>query len=582
MSFIPEYEIERIKNSNDIVDVIGSFIKLTKRGRNWWALCPFHSEDTPSFSVSQDKQFYHCFGCGQGGDVISFVMNHEKMGYVEAIRFLAERAGISIAERESAGNYSVELKDKIYQANKIALKYFLRSLRSKEGMSAADYLKKRGISASALEEFGLGYAPDKSDGLIRFALKEGMKKKDLLSAGLAVSGDYGWRDFFRGRLMFPIRNLSGRVVAFGGRTLKAKEPSKYINTPESPIYHKGRQLFGLYLTKDFIRKTKQAIVVEGYTDLISLYSSGIKNVVCSSGTAFTSMQASLIARFADKVITLFDGDAAGFKAAERSVGELLSKGVESSICILPEGSDPDSFVRKEGADKLKIHLSKAVSYPEFKKSAIGGDFGKLSAKEKEKLIQEIGDTVGKINDPFREKIFLDEMERAFDFPFSNFITQRRFGRNDTSEDKAVERNRTNLEQEFLSLLSENKSRLEYAFEMVPVECFTDYGCRLVYSKMRDEFSSLGCIEMDKWVGADTDPLIIATLAAMENFLNRVNADEKVLDDYIKRLSGDYQRSLLRKLKTEIMEAERSGRMKEAETLQKRYVRILTGGQKSGR
>ncbi|MBD3232974.1 MAG: DNA primase, partial [candidate division Zixibacteria bacterium] len=486
MGAISQEQIEKIKASNDIVEVIGSYLKLTKRGRNYLALCPFHSEDTPSFTVSREKQFYHCFGCGQGGNVISFIMNHDKMGFVEAIKYLAERAGITIEETASAAGVSSELKDQIYRANKIALEYFRKCLTQPTGKVAADYLNKRQISTSVCKEFNLGFAPDDRQGLVRFAKEKGLDAKVLKSAGLATQTSSGYIDFFRNRLMFPFLNLSGRVVAFGGRTLSEDEPAKYINTPETPIYHKGSILFGLNLTKENIRQEKQAIIVEGYMDLISLYGEGIKNVVCSSGTAFTSNQASLLSRFTDEAVTLFDSDSAGIKAAERSVGQLLSKGVEVLICLLPEGDDPDSFVKRNDITELRAYLEKAESYPVFKRHILKKAFRQLSMREQERLLEELSDIIQQISDPLRRRLFTDQVERVFDFPVS--VYQRDFRRAQSSTPVLAEiRNRATLEKEFLMLLSENRNYIPRVSESIESDCFSDPGCRLVYDRILTEY-----------------------------------------------------------------------------------------------
>ena len=572
MGMISDAQIEKVRESSDIVEVIGSFVKLMKRGHNYVALCPFHSEDTPSFNVSPDKQFYHCFGCGQGGNVITFVMNHEKMGFVEAIRYLADRAGIVIKEKSPADSAAPDVKDRICYANKIALEYFVKSLSGTSGIKAVNYLKSRKITSAVCKEFSIGYTPDKPDGLIRFASEKGISPEVLTAAGLSSKFDNGYCDFFRGRLMFPISNLSGRVVAFAGRALREQEPSKYINTPDTPIYHKGSQLFGLNLTKDHIKRQKRALVVEGYTDFISLYSSGIKYVVCSSGTAFTSSQASLLSRFTDNVVTLFDGDAAGLNAAERSVGELLSKGVEVLICLLPEGEDPDSFVKSKGAEELENFVANAVSYPQFKKMTIGKSLRQLSVMEREKLVQEIGGVINRIGDPLRKKLFTDQVEAIFDFPISSFLNTNPKEKRKLEELEGGVSNRVMLEREFLSLLAQSGSRIAEVSQAIAVECFTDPGCRIVYEKMIEEYSRLGSLELGKWIKMNVDPRITETLAGMDKVRWAMMPAAEIFEDYVKRFRNDQNKTLLRDIKDEIVAAEKQGDALKASDLQKRYLR----------
>ncbi|MCP4631531.1 MAG: DNA primase [candidate division Zixibacteria bacterium] len=573
---IPPGQIEQIKESNDIVDVVGSFIRLSKRGRNYLALCPFHSEKTPSFTVSPDKQIYYCFGCGAGGNVINFVMNYEKMGFIEALKLLAEKSGITISESSAASSGSPEIRDRIYSANKIAQEYFIKALQHPDFKNALEYLRDRKIPSAAVKEFGIGYSPDITNGLIRYAGKKGIKPEILISAGLAVEYRSGYRDFFRGRLIFPIRNLSDRVVAFAGRTLKDGDTAKYINTPETPAYQKGSQLFGLNLTKDFIRKTKEVVIVEGYTDLISLYVSGIKNVVCSSGTAFTSGQASLISRFADKVITLFDSDAAGLKAAGRSVGELLSKSVDVTICVLPGEEDPDSFIKSKGVQQLKTELNNAMSYPEFKKKIVGKSFSELSVGNQEELVMEISEVIYRIDDPLKRRLFSEQVDRIFDFPISVYISKRGATKEEPGNNEILDRNRTTLEREFLSLLSENQSSIPDVSEKINPECFTDPGCQLVYVRMIDEYSKFNSVEIRKWVGMNMPANIIETLANMEKSSTLPLSNPGTFEDYVNMFQKDFYRNKLRTIKLEIVEAEKAGDKERAKDLQKRYLRILTG------
>ncbi|MBD3168141.1 MAG: DNA primase [candidate division Zixibacteria bacterium] len=573
---IPSEQIERVKQSADIVDIIGSFVKLTRRGRNFVALCPFHSEKTPSFSVSPDKQIYYCFGCGTGGNVFKFIMEHEKMSFVEAVKYLAERTGITIEETQSSSKQSAESTDRLYNANNIAFEYFRLCLDKIEGNTAQKYIKQRKISSSAVEEFGIGYAPDKTSGLIKFANKKGVKTDDLLAAGLVSKTTSGYRDFFRERLIFPIMNLSGRVVAFGGRTLSDGEKAKYINTPETPVFKKGSQLFGLNLSREEIRKKREAIVVEGYTDLISLYSSGIKNVVCSSGTAFTPSQAALLSRFAEKVIILFDSDAAGLKAAGRSVGELLSKGLDSFICVLPRGEDPDSYIKAQGAKSLMELLDEALPYPEFKRMVVGKPFSVLSVNEQDELIMELTEVIYTIDDPLKRRLLTDRMEKVFDFPISAFARKKPSRPGDDTPAKTKTRSKVTLEREFLSLLADNPSRIPEITRSVEPECFSDDGCRMVFVRMIDEYSRYNSVDIDKWVDNDTPRQLLETLASMDESRSLAPTAEEVLDDYVKHFKLLINKNTLRALKEQIIEAESKGDYLKANELQKRYLRILTG------
>jgi len=335
-------------------------------------------------------------------------------------------------------------------------------------------------------------------------------------------------------------------------------------------------LFGLNLSKSHIRERNQAIVVEGYTDLISLYSSGIKNVICSSGTALTSSQASLISRFANTVVTLFDSDAAGLKAAGRSVGEFLSKGLDILICVLPDEEDPDSFIKSNGANRLQELIDKALPYPEFKKMSVGKNFRDLSASEQEELVIELNKVVFQISDPLKRRLLTDRLERAFDFPISSFH-KKEPGRKDAPEKQdMITRDKATLEREFLALLSENRTRLPEISKIISPECFAEPGCRMVYVRMIDEYSRNKSMEFRKWVGMDVPAQVVETLVGMENSVNRLVATPEVLDDYINRFRAEYSKSVLRDLKNDIVAAENAGDTMKADELQKRYLRILTG------
>ena len=362
---IPPDIIDRIREATDIVDLISGYVKLDKKGSNYFGLCPFHSEKTPSFSVHPGKGIFHCFGCGLGGNAFTFLQIHDKLSFAEAARELARRTGIDIPAEEPG---RAEKYDALYRANEIASEFFSRCLWEGKGQEfdqARDYLKRRDINPDLARTFRLGYAPDRWDGLVQGIKKLGKggpQQRDYIEAGLLLPrpGGDGIYDRFRGRLMFPILNLSGKPVGFGGRTLKAEEEgAKYINTPQTPIYYKGSLLYGLHLARDQIRRRGECLVAEGYTDLMRLHEGGFTHAVASSGTALTAEQARLLRRFCRKVTLIFDGDAAGSHAALRGGDVLLGTGLDVQVVGLPEGFDPDSFIQQEGASALGNLLEKA-------------------------------------------------------------------------------------------------------------------------------------------------------------------------------------------------------------------------------
>jgi DNA primase len=415
-NFIPDELINQIREANDIVEVISEYVPLKKRGKNYTALCPFHPEKKPSFSVSQEKQIFYCFGCGKGGNVYTFLMEHEKFSFFEALKLLAKRANISLPKRPS-DRVETEALDLIFYANRIANEYFQLSLN--RSRKAKDYLHGRDFSPETIELFSIGYAPLEWEGLIRFSKEKGVKAESLLAAGLVVERERkeGCYDRFRNRIIFPIFNLSQKIVGFGSRVIEEKDEPKYLNSPESPVYQKGKTLYGLNLSKEVIREKKAAALVEGYIDLISLYQAGVKNVVAALGTSFTQDQARLISRYAEKVYLLFDSDRAGESAVFRSVDLLFDSGVEVMVVVFPAGEDPDSFVRKSGIKGLAGKLREARSFVDFKKESLPDEFNNLPMGEQEKVIRELAETASRIKNQLWKDLFLqdkreDYLERA--------------------------------------------------------------------------------------------------------------------------------------------------------------------------
>ena len=362
MAMIPEHIIEQVREANDVVDVISDYVQLKRSGRNFFGRCPFHNEKTPSFSVSPDKQIYHCFGCGAGGNVINFIMEHERLDFISSVKLLADRANIHI-ETDTAEPRQKDDRAFIYNMHEVACRAFEKQLAGDAGKAAKNYLLKRGLNEEVLKTFRVGFAPDRWDTVTIDLMKLGLSPDILTKSGLLmVRNEGGYYDRFRNRIMFPIMDINGKVQAFGGRIFGEAEGAKYMNSPETPIYHKGRTLFGLSLCRDEIRSTRTAILVEGYMDLIRLYQVGFGNVVAGTGTAFTPEQAGLVKRFADKVLICYDGDAAGQKAAEKAGMILLDKGLDVAIIRLPDGEDPDSFFDEHEPQDFKALIAKALDF----------------------------------------------------------------------------------------------------------------------------------------------------------------------------------------------------------------------------
>lgn len=360
---IDKETVDRILDTADIVDVVSDFVSLRRRGANFIGLCPFHDEKTPSFSVSPAKQFCHCFGCGKGGSPVGFIMEHEQMSYVEALRYLANKYHIEIHERELSNEEKAAQSDResMLVINDYAAQYFEDQLHNtEEGKNIGlSYFFERGFNEDTIKKFRLGYSPENSKSFYTAATGQGYNKKFLFETGLCIDDRRGGGfDRFHGRVMFPVMNIAGKIIAFGGRTLKTtKEVAKYFNSPESAVYVKNRELYGLFQSKRAIVKEDKCFLVEGYTDVISLHQAGIENVVASSGTSLTEGQIRAIHRFTKNVTVLYDGDSAGIHASLRGIDMLLAEGLSIKVLLLPDGEDPDSFARTHSASELKQYIA---------------------------------------------------------------------------------------------------------------------------------------------------------------------------------------------------------------------------------
>lgn len=368
VGYIPDETVEDIRTQSDIVEVISERIQLKKSGANYKGLCPFHSEKTPSFIVSPGKQIFHCFGCGTGGNVYQFIMQIENIPFPDAVLYLAKRYGINIPEQKGKGITSSQ-KEILYNVNGLASDFFHKQLlESPQGKTAREYLKKRGIKDDTATVFKIGYASSSWEGIQQFFKKKGISVDTQRLAGLIKEKDdgRGYIDRFRDRIIFPIADSEGRVVGFGGRILSdAEDRPKYLNSPETPVYKKGDILYGLNLSKDSIRKGKEAFLVEGYFDLITAYQEGIKNIIATSGTALTENHAGLLKRYTDTITLLFDGDEAGKSASMRGGVALLNKGIKIKVIPLPSGKDPDSFIKDKGMEGFLNASKGAKLYMEY-------------------------------------------------------------------------------------------------------------------------------------------------------------------------------------------------------------------------
>ena len=404
--------IDEVRQTNDIVDIISQYVRLKRSGRNFFGLCPFHNEKSPSFSVSPDKQIFHCFGCGVGGNVFTFLTKIEGIGFVEAVQMLAERSNIQLPTLENRGDTAKEiLKSKVYKVNEFAAEYYHQNLYKPESKIAQEYIKKRKLSNETLKSFQIGFS-GKFDELYKELKKQGFEDKEILESGLVNRNDRGgYIDRYRNRLMFPICDVRGRVIAFGGRVLDDSKP-KYINSPENVVYSKGRNLFGLNVAKK--GDIKKMLIVEGYMDVISLHQRGITNVVAPLGTALTQQQGWLLRKSSEQIILSFDSDEAGLTAKLRALDILQDMGCDIRVLQMDGAKDPDEYIIKYGNARFNTLIEKALSVIEFKVKVLKRNLNLESTNDKIKFLNEIAKLISKVDNTMEKEVYIEKISKEYD------------------------------------------------------------------------------------------------------------------------------------------------------------------------
>lgn len=404
--------IDEVRQTNDIVDIISQYVHLKRSGRNFFGLCPFHNEKSPSFSVSPDKQIFHCFGCGVGGNVFTFLTKIEGINFVEAVQTLAERSNIQLPTLENSGDSSKELlKSKVYKVNEFTANYYHKNLYQPESKIAQEYIKKRKLTNETLKSFQIGFS-GKFDELYQALKKQGFEEPEILESGLVNRNDKGqYIDRYRNRIMFPICDARGRVIAFGGRVLDDSKP-KYINSPENVVYSKGRNLFGLNVAKK--GDIKQILIVEGYMDVISLHQRGITNVVAPLGTALTQQQGWLLRKSSEKIILSFDSDDAGLTAKIRALDILQDMGCDIRILQMEGAKDPDEYIIKYGNARFKNLIEKALSVIEFKVKVLKQNLNLEIVNDKIKFLNEIAKLIAKVDNTMEREVYIEKIAKEYD------------------------------------------------------------------------------------------------------------------------------------------------------------------------
>ena len=493
---IDQATIDRILDAAQIYDVVSEFVTLRKRGVNYVGLCPFHDDKTPSFSVSPAKGLCKCFACGKGGNAVHFIMEHEQMSYPEALKYLAKKYGIEIKEKELSEEekQAQSERESLFVVNQFARDYFQNILHHHvDGQSIGmAYFRSRGFRDDMIEKFQLGYCTDSHDAMAQEALRKGYKRDYLIKTGLCYAKEDGsLRDRFWGRVIFPIHTLSGKVVAFGGRVLANATKGvkvKYVNSPESEIYHKSHELYGIYFAKQAIVKQDRCFLVEGYTDVISMHQAGVENVVASSGTALTAGQIRMIHRFTNNMTVLYDGDAAGIKASIRGIDMLLEEGMNIKVCLLPDGEDPDSFARKHNATEFQEFIQEhETDFIRFKTHLLLEDAGKDPIKRAE-LISSLVQSISVIPEAIVRDVYIKECAQLLhmeDKLLVNEVAKRRQKQAEQQAERAererrnqqiaqhqkpsgeINTNPSDLEAEAVSPLPKEKTELPDSTSLTP-------------------------------------------------------------------------------------------------------------------
>lgn len=447
--FIPEDKIAEVLHAADIVGVLSEYISLKKVGRNYSALCPFHPEKTPSFTVSAEKQIFHCFGCGLGGNVFSFLMHYHNISFPEAVRDLAKRYGIAIPTRQMspAERRKFEEREHILRINRLASQYFHDILlHAAEGQNGREYLKKRGISHEIIDRFTLGYSDNSWNSLIQFFSEKKEPLSLLEKAGLIVKKSGGYYDRFRARIIFPILDVRQNIIGFGGRVLDQSLP-KYLNSPDTPVYNKSRSLYGIHIARSFCRSTDSVFVVEGYFDLLALHCHGIQNAVATLGTALTREHIRILKGYASAAILVFDSDEAGVKAAQRSLPLFTEEKMAVNILILPDGYDPDTFIFEHGEEQFLKLAERSLSVISFLMSYLIAKHG-LTIEGKARIIDDIKRSLASLADGVKRALYVKELAERLDIPESVVLEQVRKAASTDQKKRFIENQTTEIFEEY--------------------------------------------------------------------------------------------------------------------------------------
>lgn len=552
--FIPEDNVNEVRNACNIVDVVSQYLSLKKSGRNHLGLCPFHSEKTPSFTVSEEKQIFHCFGCGQGGNVFTFLMLYHNVEFPEAVQMVAQKCGVAVKTSGMSAEEKRrwEAKERLFKINRLAVDYFRKKLEDPRGGQAArEYLKKRQIPVETAKEFLLGYAPTGWANLVGHFSAMGQSLSDVERAGLIISKKDRYYDRFRERIIFPILDIREKVVGFGGRALDDSLP-KYLNSPETPVYHKGKTLYGLAAAKQACRRERSAFVVEGYFDLLALYRAKIENVVATLGTALTREQVRTLKGYAKRIVLVFDSDAAGIRAAERSLPLFAEENVEARIMTLPSGKDPDSYICEFGGDRFRETAEKSLPMMGFLLETTVARYG-LSLEGKVKIVEQLKGPLRSMKNHVGRAVYVRELANRLDVDEAAILEQVRASERPGTKKTDVRSAATDpcrLEKALLGMMIQSPDLLDSFDVEALVKNVRDSDLRIVGRMILEGMSdSPPCVGVDL-IERTTDPRIRNLISSLVAAEWPATGDDclKIVKQYETHIQRGHARSLSKRIK----------------------------------
>jgi DNA primase len=574
---IPDSVIDEVRDRTDIVEVVSQHVALKKVGKNFKGLCPFHSEKTPSFTVSSEKRIYHCFGCGAGGNVFKFVMEIQSISFIDAVRQFAESAGVPLP-KPNTGNLNdpaYKEREELKKANELAAKYFHSLFNDAEaGLAARDYLKGRHFTGEVLDKYNIGWAMPEWKGLTSHLQKTGnLSRKTVLQSGLVIEKEEGSKvyDRFRGRVIFPIKDNHGSVIGFGGRAIAEGDNPKYLNSPETPLYQKSQVLFGMDIAKQAIRKEDQAILVEGYLDQMRATQYGILNSVATCGTALTSKQAAMLRNYASSVVLVFDSDNAGRSAADKGFEVLHEKGIHVKTVFLPEGQDPDSYIQENGAEKFLEKIKTAKPYLEsYIDTVVAGKNGS-SPSERVEMANKVLPMVGKIQNLVERNGLLEYFSFKAKIDDASFLTElkKSFSRNQARVDIPETRTSStlNLERHLVHLILSDKEIAQRVLEAVNPEDFSNPALKSIATTCMQKINEDEDLEIDKLIDETDDPEIRGRLTQFGLEPIEFDSPEKTISDCVAKFNNVHIKSKIKIVKQQRNEAEMAGQVEKSRELQ---------------